>query len=160
MMLVVSLLVILGLNRHALPTDPLWVTVLWLALIGVAGTAIQGFLLKIASFLVWLKRYAPVAGRQPVPKLETLYSRPLALTGCALWVLTVWAGVLVILADLPVLPLVGVGLQVAGLLFLCNVIRIGRHWWHGERLDLREPVVARQPVLPRGMVEAPRNGHV
>jgi hypothetical protein len=159
MMVVIPLLVLIGMNRHALPTDPLWVATFWLALVGVAGTTIQGFFFKIASFLVWLKRYAPLAGRQPVPKLETLFSRQLAMAGCTLWVLAVWAGALVILADRPLLPLVGISMLMAGLIFLANVFRIGRHWWRGERLDLREPVVDRQPVLARRTVGAPRNGH-
>lgn len=149
MMLMVPLLVAIGMNRHALPTDPIWVAVLWLALVGVAGTAIQGFFFKISSFLVWLKRYAPIAGRQKVPTLESLYSRPLALSGGALWILTVWAGAVVILLDRPWLPFVGVAMCLAGLMFVANVVRVGRHWWRGDRLDLREPVVPRQPHLIR-----------
>ena len=48
-----------------------------------AETPIQGFLYKIGTFLAWLHRYAPVAGRQPVPGLEDLYDRRIAVTGWA-----------------------------------------------------------------------------
>ncbi len=147
MLLVVPLLVAMGMNRHALPNDPIWVAVIWLALVGVAGTAIQGFFFKISSFLVWLKRYAPVAGRQQVPTLESLSSRRMALAGGTLWILTVWTGAIVILAELPLLPYVGAAMTVAGLMFVANVIRTARHWWRGDRLSMREPVVPRKPHL-------------
>jgi hypothetical protein len=130
-----------GLIRHLGPTDPWWVATVWLTLFGVAGTAIQGFFYKISTFLVWLKRYSPVAGRQPVPKLEQLYSRTLALAGWGLWLLGIGAGVAVILTEGDAMPLVGVLLLAAGACFVINVIGIARHWLRGDRLTLREPVV-------------------
>ncbi|MDI3339520.1 MAG: hypothetical protein QJR03_03195, partial [Sphaerobacter sp.] len=66
-------------------SSPLWVVVVWLGLGGLAETAIQGFSYKITTFLVWLHRYAPVAGRQRVPRLEDLYRRRLAVAGWMLW---------------------------------------------------------------------------
>ena len=130
-----------SLFRHAGPNDPVWMTTGWLAIFGVAGTAIQGFLYKISTFLVWLKRYAPIAGKQPVPKLEQLYDRRLAITGWALWVAAIVAGTVVLLLDLEMLPIVGL-LMIAGVTcFLINVIRIARHWVVGGRLSFREPVV-------------------
>jgi hypothetical protein len=122
-------LLVIGFWRGPGPSAPIWIAAGWLAIAGFAETAIQGFFYKIATFLVWLKRYAPLAGRQRVPKLEELYGRRLALAGWALWT----AGVL--------LEAVAVGTgneglsRVAGLFvavgllcFLANVVRIALHW--------------------------------
>ncbi|HET9016877.1 MAG TPA: hypothetical protein VFN57_14850, partial [Thermomicrobiaceae bacterium] len=88
-------LLVAGLARGASPGDRLWVAVVWIALAGFAETAIQGFFYKIATFLVWLHRYAPLAGRERVPRLEELYRRRLALVGWAGWL----AGLLLSLAS-------------------------------------------------------------
>jgi hypothetical protein len=133
-----------GLVLHATPNDPLWIATGWLAMFGVAGTAIQGFFYKISTFLVWLKRYAPMAGKQPVPKLEQLYSRRLAVTGWGLWVIAIIAGSAVILLEWSVLPLIGALMLGAAACFLINVFGIARHWTLGQRLSLREPVVPRR----------------
>jgi len=148
LVLAASLLVI-GLFRHALANDPVWIAVGWLAIFGVAGTAIQGFFYKISTFLVWLKRYGPVAGKQPVPKLEQLYDRLLALAGLAAWTTAVGGGSVAILAGWSILSLVGVAMALGAACFLGNVGGIARHWLTGHRLPLREPVVSRQPHLHR-----------
>jgi hypothetical protein len=124
-----------------MPGEPLWVATIWLAIFGVVGTAIQGFFLKIASFLVWLKRYAPVAGRQTVPKLEQLSNRTLAWCGLGLWMVgnLVVAGAL--LADTELVRLAAPLLMAAGACWVVNVVRIASHWRNGG-LTLREPVVA------------------
>jgi hypothetical protein len=123
-----SALLALGLFRGTLPGDPLWVAVVWLGLCGTAGTAIQGFFYKIATFLVWLKRYAPVAGREPVPKLEQLYNRRLAVAGWSLWTAAIALGAAAILADRDALAIVGTILLAGVACFITNVVMIARHW--------------------------------
>jgi hypothetical protein len=123
-----SALLATGLIRGTSPGDPLWVAVIWLGLLGMAGTAIQGFFYKIATFLVWLKRYAPVAGREAVPKLEQLYNRRLALTGWGLWTASIVLGLIAILAERDVLAIVGAILLAGVACFTINVVMIARHW--------------------------------
>ncbi len=121
-------LLALGLTRGTLPGEPLWVAVIWLGLLGTAGTAIQGFFYKIATFLVWLKRYAPVAGRQTVPKLEQLYDRRLAVAGWGLWTASLALGLVAILAEWDALAVVGATLLAGVACFITNVVMIARHW--------------------------------
>jgi hypothetical protein len=121
-------LLALGLVRGALPGDPLWVAAVWLGLFGTAGTAIQGFFYKIATFLVWLKRYAPVAGHEAVPKLEQLYDRRLAMAGWGLWTAAIALGLAMILADRDALAVVGLILLAGVACFIINVVMIARHW--------------------------------
>jgi hypothetical protein len=109
--------------------SPIWVAAGWLATAGLAETAIQGFFYKIATFLVWLKRYAPVAGRQRVPKLEELYGKRLAVAGWALWTLglvgaavAAWSGIETVAISAGWLISAGLGC------FLLNVARIAGHW--------------------------------
>jgi len=150
--LLAAAMLLVGLVRHTMPGDPWWVATTWIAIFGVAGTAIQGFFLKIASFLVWLKRYSPVAGKQPVPKLEQLSNRNIALAGLGFWLVGTIALVVALLADLPVRPVAPL-LIAAGGCFVANVVRIASHWRDGDRLRLREPVVAAraaQGVRTRG----------
>jgi hypothetical protein len=147
MLLAVPVLVFIGVSQGVRLNDPIWVASVWLALIGVAGTAIQGFFYKISTFLVWLKRYAPVAGKGKAPKLEEMYDRRLALAGFVVWVAAVSSGAACLLAEVDAMPVVGAGMAVAALCFLGNVGRIARHWAGGPRLSIREPVVSRQPHL-------------
>lgn len=121
-------LLVAGLFRGTMPGDPLWVAVVWLGLLGTAGTAIQGFFYKIATFLVWLKRYAPVAGRETVPKLEQLYNRRLAMAGWGLWVTAIVLGAVAILAERDALAIVGAILLAGVACFTINVVMIARHW--------------------------------
>lgn len=130
--IVASASLVFGLLRHLSPAEPLWMATGFLAIFGVAGTAIQGFFYKISTFLVWLKRYAPLAGRQAVPKLEDLYDKWLALVGFWFWAAGLVGGWLVLLADVSVLPMVGVLLIAGAGCFLINVISIARHWASGR----------------------------
>ncbi|MDQ4075472.1 MAG: hypothetical protein M3220_04410 [Chloroflexota bacterium] len=81
---VVGLLVMLA-NIGKPPGSPGWIVAGWLFLAGWLGTAVQGFFYKVVSFLLWLHRYAPIAGQQPTPRLEDLYHPHLAMAGFALW---------------------------------------------------------------------------
>ncbi|HEX5504378.1 MAG TPA: hypothetical protein VFW96_17270, partial [Thermomicrobiales bacterium] len=118
-----------GLLAGAPVGAPVWTVAGWLAIAGLAETAIQGFFYKIATFLVWLHRYAPLAGRQRVPKLEELYSRRLALAGWACWTLGVALAALATASGAAALARVAGVAVAAGLAcFLVNVARIGAHW--------------------------------
>ncbi len=118
-----------GLVAGASPGSPIWIAVVWLALAGMAETAIQGFLYKIATFLVWLQRYAPLAGRRKVPKLEDMFGMRMAQVGCAFWTTGLALAVAGILSGESLVCsfaglLDGLGLT----LFVLNVARIATHW--------------------------------
>ena len=122
-------LLVYGLASGRALTDPIWIVVGWLAIAGWAETAIQGFLYKIGTFLTWLHRYAPLAGRRPVPKLEDLYGRRTALVGWACWTGGVALGALAALSRLGPLTLVAaVALSIGVGAFLVNAARVGLHW--------------------------------
>jgi hypothetical protein len=111
------------------PFDPIWIVVGWLAIVGWAQTAIQGFLYKIWPFLTWLRQYAPLAGLQRVPMLEQLYSRRLALAGWAAWTSGLVLGALAPLTTIEGVPLAAalcLSLGAAAVVF--NGARVGSHW--------------------------------
>lgn len=122
-------LVLFGLLTERAASDRIWLAAGWLAIGGWAETSIQGFLYKIGTFLTWLHRYAPVAGRQPVPRLEDLYERTTAVVGWAAWSSGVLLGALAGLTGMGVLSyLAAAGLSLGVLLFLSNAVRVGAHW--------------------------------
>ena len=122
-------LLLLGLLAGRTASDPIWVGAGWLAIAGWAETAIQGFLYKIGTFLTWLHRYAPLAGRQPVPRLEDLYDRATAMCGWAAWTIGVALGAAAALTQLDLLAhLASAGLSMGAGLFLLNAVRVGAHW--------------------------------
>ena len=111
------------------PADPLWIVVGWLAIVGWAQTAIQGFLYKIGPFLTWLHRYGPVAGVRPVPMLEDLYSRRLALVGWAAWTIGLALGALTPVTAAEWVPLgAAASLSLGGAATILNGARVARHW--------------------------------
>ena len=133
-------LVFVGLVTARRPSDPIWLTAGWLALAGWAETAIQGFLYKIGTFLTWLHRYAPVAGRQPVPRLEDLYDRRIAVASWMAWTGGVALGAGAALTGIELLARVAAfGLSLGVILLLSNCVRVGAHW-RGRRETL--PVTA------------------
>lgn len=124
-------LLVVGFAGESGPSSSLWIVAGWLAIAGVAETAIQGFFYKIATFLVWLRCYAPLAGRRRVPRLEDLYSRFLALVGWAFWTLGVVLTVAAVaMGSASLSRIAGVSLAVGLGCFLANVLRIGAHRWH------------------------------
>jgi hypothetical protein len=127
--LLTATLVIVGISLHSPFASRLWVAAGWFGIAGMAETAIQGMFYKIATFLVWLRRYAPLAGRQKVPRLEDLYSRRLALTGFAFWLagLVLSSGALLLDSRL-VAILSGVTIAAGIGCFLRNVGSIAAHW--------------------------------
>jgi len=132
-----------GLASSRPASDSVWRAAGWLAIVGWAETAIQGFLYKIGAFLTWLHRYAPLAGRRRVPKLEDLYGRRTALLGWAAWTFGVGGGAVAILTGLPWLaPLAGAALSLGLGGLLVNACRIGWHWRRAEPLpaeSIRQP---------------------
>ncbi len=128
MMLFAATSLLGGLLLDATPAGPFWMATGWIALVGVAGTAIQGFFYKIATFLVWLKRYAPIAGRQKVPRLEEMYSRRVGIAGLVFWLAAIATGWTLLALDLRGLPLVGLLMVSGAACFLVNVVSIARHW--------------------------------
>jgi hypothetical protein len=122
-------LVCFGLVTGHSASDPIWVAAGWLAIAGWAETPIQGFLFKIGTFLTWLNRYAPLAGRQRVPRLEDLYDRRVGLVGWAAWSSGVLLAALAVVSQLEVLGHVAAaGLSIGVILFLSNAARVGAHW--------------------------------
>jgi hypothetical protein len=133
MLLIAALSLLVGLILGSTPADPLWMATGWLVIFGMVSTAIQGFFYKISTFLVWLKRYAPVAGTQPVPRLEEMYSRTVGMTGFWLWSAAIGAGWLALMLEQPWLPFIGVLLVAGALCFVFNVMNIARHWMPSMR---------------------------
>jgi hypothetical protein len=122
-------LVIVGLATDAPALSLIWIAAVWFGIAGMVETAMMGMFYKIATFLIWLRSYAPLAGRYKVPRLEDLYRRRLALIGFAVWLagLIVSAGAL--LLDSRTLAVVsGMTIAVGIGCFLINVVRIARHW--------------------------------
>jgi hypothetical protein len=134
-------LLVWGFGNGLGPADPLWIVVGWLAIVGWAETAIQGFLYKIGPFLTWLYRYGPEAGLHPVPMLEQLYSRRLALAGFACWTGGLLLGALVPLTTAAWLPYgAAAGLSLGGGATIVNGARVARHWLGIARWDSPQPL--------------------
>lgn len=128
------------------PNEPIWVAAIFLMLFGMAETAIQGLFYKIATFLVWLKRYAPVAGTQPVPKLEEMYNLRLALIGGGFWAIAIAGTAISLLIKLNTLPVFGIAMLLGAGCFVLNVVSIARHW--KSRVTGMQPGVAGAPQRP------------
>lgn len=127
--LLAAALLVYGFASGRGPTDPVWIVVGWLLIVGWAETAIQGFLYKIGPFLTWLHRYGPLAGLQTVPMLEDLYSRRLALAGFACWTGGLILGALVPLTTADWLPYgAAAGLSLGAAATIVNGLRVARHW--------------------------------
>ncbi len=115
-----------GITRPA-DSLALWTLAAWLTLFGMAETAIQGFLYKILTFLVWLHRYAPFAGRGRVPRLEEMYYVRLGVAGWVAWTVGLLAASLVLLEGWPVTGLPGLLMMLGVDCFLINAVSIGSH---------------------------------
>ncbi|MGI8915187.1 MAG: hypothetical protein ACR2JY_15610, partial [Chloroflexota bacterium] len=135
-------LILYGLASGRPANDSIWRAAVWLVIAGWAETAIQGFLYKIGAFLTWLHRYAPLAGRRRVPKLEDLYGRRTALAGWAAWSVGVGTETLAILGGAALLAHLAGGALSLGLgAFLVNAVRMSKHWRAAESA----PPAARGP---------------
>jgi hypothetical protein len=87
----------LGLAGWLTLPPTFWPAVGWLLLLGWVGQIIIGQMYKITPFLTWLHRYADLVGTEPVPGLDDLYNRRLALIGYGLWNLGAIVGSVAIL---------------------------------------------------------------
>ncbi len=117
-----------GLFADRPVSSSIWIATGWLAISGVALTAIQGFFYKITTFLVWLHSYAPLAGRGRVPRLEDLYDRRIARTGWGFWLIGLAASIAAILiSNRSLATVAGIAALVGLGCFLVNVGRIGAH---------------------------------
>lgn len=122
-------LVIVGLVTDAPALSRIWVAAAWFGIAGMVETAMMGMFYKIATFLIWLRSYAPLAGRYKVPRLEELYRRRLALIGFAVWLAGLFVSAGALLLDSRVLAIAsGMTIAVGIGCFLINVVRIARHW--------------------------------
>jgi hypothetical protein len=151
MMILSAASLTVGLVLGMTPADPLPMATGWLAIFGVALTAIQGFFYKISTFLVWLKRYAPLAGRQSVPKLEEMYSKRVALAGFWTWLTAIVGGWLMLILGLDWLPLIGLALIAGASCFVVNVVTIARHWFAPAEAPASS--VVRRPGTKGGMTQ-------
>jgi hypothetical protein len=152
--LLAGLLVTFGLAAGRGASDPLWIAAGWWAIAGWAETAIQGFLYKIGTFLTWLHRYAPLAGRRGVPRLEDLYGRRLAVVGWACWSAGVALGGVAALGGWTWLALLAAaGLSTGAAAFVVNAARVGAHW-RAAAAAVPAPAPVRGPVGP--LQERPR----
>lgn len=128
--LLAILLLVIGIAADVSVSERYWIIASWLGIVGFAVTATQGFLYKISTFLVWLYRYAPLAGRTRVPRLEELYGDRLARAGWLLWSAGLALTVVLSLAGSTQLArLAGLSMAVGIALFLTNMARIASHWW-------------------------------
>jgi len=109
-----------------LPATPaFWTAMGWLLLLGWAGQIIVGQMYKITPFLTWLHRYSGLVGLEPVPGLDDLYDRRLALAGYGLWNAGVLLGAAAILAGWPAAMTAGAPLLSLSIgCFLLNMVRI------------------------------------
>jgi hypothetical protein len=102
-----------------------WLGIGWLLLLGWVGQIIVGQMYKITPFLTWLHRYADRVGREPVPALDDLYDRRLAMTGFVLWNIGVVGGAIAIMAGwLWLMTLGGLSLSAGIGFFVTNMILI------------------------------------
>ncbi|MCA9833881.1 MAG: hypothetical protein KC435_08055 [Thermomicrobiales bacterium] len=122
------LLVIISLEDIPLASN-LTITAIWLVLTGAIIVAIQGFFYKISTFLIWLRTYAPLAGKGPVPQLDQMYRKNLAYIGLGAWLFSVIAIALSMVEILPLWSWWCAGLWIGGVLWCFNVVRISRHWF-------------------------------
>lgn len=140
--------VLFGLLTGAAATDAVWRLAGWLAIAGWAQTAIQGFLYKIGTFLTWLHRYAPLAGRQRVPTLEALYSRHIALAGWAAWTAGLaFESLAILTGSLLVAHLAALVLSLGLAALLLNAGYVGAHWRSRSR-PATQPAPRRQEPIP------------
>ncbi len=141
--LLISSIALFALTFEANPVGiPLTAATIWLVFAGAFLVGIQGFFYKISTFLIWLKTYAPLAGKVSVPQLDTMYDRRLAFLGLIAWMTSVIAIAASLLGWLPIWWGWSAGLWIGGVLFVINISRIARHW--------------RGPIAPKSAPPTPR----
>jgi hypothetical protein len=118
-----------------------------LVLFGAVSLLVQAFLYKIVPFLVWLHRWSPRVGRQPVPTLRDLVARAWIRTqlglfgaGSGLLVAGLWAASALLLR----IGAVVLGASVA--LLAVNFLRLGFAGPGGAPAALRPVAPAAEPT--------------
>ena len=97
-----------------------------LVLLAAVSLLVQALLYKIVPFLVWLHRWSPLVGRQPVPTLRELAARAWMRLQLALFAAGVVLLVAGMLAGLTPLVRAGAGvLLTSAVLLAVNFLRIG-----------------------------------
>jgi len=100
----------------------LWKALAYLLLVGWTGQMILGMMYKITTFLVWLNKYAARIGREPVPRLDDLYSREMGMIGYGLWnAATLTGGLVLGLGFAPLMLAAALYLTGSVILFLINM---------------------------------------
>ncbi|MEZ4654632.1 MAG: hypothetical protein R3E12_13880 [Candidatus Eisenbacteria bacterium] len=100
----------------------------WLAIWGWAGIILHGMLTRIVPFLIWFHRFAPLAGRVPIPSMRRLLPEPIANTGYVLHLTALVAGMLAIGFRSDALArLTGVALAATGAALAVSLIVPLRH---------------------------------
>ncbi|HEU5318020.1 MAG TPA: hypothetical protein VFX49_18050 [Chloroflexota bacterium] len=145
--LAATTLLVQGFAQQRAADDGLWRVAAWWTIAGWAQTSIQGFFYKIGTFLTWLHRFAPLAGKQRVPRLDDLFGRRVAMFGWGCWVMGVALGGLAPLLGAEALAVTaGVAMSAGAGAFVVNAVRIGRHWLPSRRIEVPE-VTASWTVL-------------
>lgn len=118
------LVLLAGIGAYALD-EPRWTVLFgWLALFGWAGLIVHGMLTRIAPFLVWFHRCAPLVGRQWVPSMKELLPDRRARVGLIAHVATLVAGTAAIISGSSWLGLTtGVGLVLTGGALATTLVR-------------------------------------
>jgi len=107
--------------------ERLWMALGYLAFLGWITLIIMGQLYKINTFLIWLSKYASKVGKEPVPRLEELYSRRLGMASYYAYNGGVLGAAAGIYLSQPVLLTAALSLaSLAALAFLWNMLNIFR----------------------------------
>lgn len=109
----------------------------WLALWGWIGLIMHGMLTRIAPFLVWLHRFAPLAGQIRVPSVKKLHPDALTRRGFAIHVFSLLLGAAAILSGSDLLA------RLAGLTLILTAASIAHLLVHVLRQ--KPPAAVEQP---------------
>jgi hypothetical protein len=117
----------LGLTGMLPGGERLWIALGYLAFLGWITLIIMGQLYKINTFLVWLTKYSSRVGKEPVPCLEELYSRPLGMGSYYAYNAGVLSSAAGIYLGQPLLLTIALAIAAAASLgFLWNMVNIFR----------------------------------
>ena len=111
-------------------TPATWTALGLAALVGWLGQSMIGYLYKIVPFLVWQRRYGPLAGRQKVPLMREMLHERLAwisLWGINLGLIATLGAILFQMVWLAQITASVLGLSLA--LAALNIIGVTRHLW-------------------------------
>jgi hypothetical protein len=136
----VPLLVVAALfaQNRSMPVGAmrLLIAAAWVAILGWAGLIMHGMLSRILPFLVWFHRFAPLAGKVPIPTTKQLLPKEQVRWAFYLHVATLAAGLAgILLGSDPLARASGLLLMVTGVNFF---------WWQ-LRVLRRRPAASTLP---------------